>query len=151
MILISDGLSLSDSSVRLIWVSSTKWCHEWLATFHIYRHKHFFSASHSAWYALSLLKSVPHPVGFSCVGPRPKFISGLCYVGFYPRCIIVWFLGALAFETRLRPPPATPFVLFGKSAIGSTTALASTQQCSRILPGQARHLYNLNLSQPQES
>ena len=70
----------------------TKWCHEWLATFHIYRHKHF-SVYHIRRGMLSLSSQVGLPWFIPprgilwCVGPHPKFISGSL-----SRYIIVWKL-----------------------------------------------------------
>jgi hypothetical protein len=66
----------------------------------------FFSVSHSAWYALSLPKSVYpglfHPVGFSCVWARtPSLFMVLCYAGIYLPVLYyrrkARVLGALAF------------------------------------------------------
>ena len=72
-----------------------------------------FSVPHSAWYALSLPKSVYpglfHPVGFSGVwGPHPKFISGSLLRGVTTRAVLSSdcnrFLGAVAFKARLVAP-----------------------------------------------
>jgi hypothetical protein len=70
-------------------------------------------------------------------GPAPQvyFWFFATRVAIPGRCIIVWklwlwllVLGALAFKTRVRCPPA--FVLFGKSEIGSTLALAAPLKTS---------------------
>jgi hypothetical protein len=62
-------------------------------------------------------------------GPAPQvYFWFFVYAGLLPalhyRLIAMAFWGGLAFKARLVAPPATPFVLPGKSAIGSTTALA---------------------------
>ena len=81
------GMYSSDSSTRLIWFSSTKWCHERLGNFSYLSTRTFFSAPHSVWYAFSLSNSVcpglSHLVGFSCVRARtPSLLLVLCCAGF---------------------------------------------------------------------
>jgi len=104
----------SDSSARQIWVSNTKWCHKWLATFHIYRHKHF-SVYHIRRGMLppkSVYPGLFHPVGFSGVWARtPSLFMVLCYAGYYPHCIIVrklGFWGPWHFKTRIVAPRQLP-------------------------------------------
>ena len=93
--------SSTDSSTRLIWVSSMKWCHEWLGNFSYLSTKtfdmksdHIRRVSYSAWHALSLPKSVylvyPTPWDSLVCGSTPQvYFWFLVTRVIYPRCIIV--------------------------------------------------------------
>jgi hypothetical protein len=127
----------------MLLISSTKWCHEWLAAFHIYRHKHFQCITSDVECSFSSQVGLPwfipprwRPWGPLACGPTPQVYFWLFVMRVSTRCIIVWKLWllvfwGLVFETRARCPPATPFVHLGKSAIGSALGL---QHRSRVSP-----------------
>jgi hypothetical protein len=71
-------------AARVVWVSSTKWCTSGWQLFISIDTNIFQCITFGVVCSLSLSLSLPksvcpglfHPVGFSCVGPHPKFISG---------------------------------------------------------------------------
>jgi hypothetical protein len=102
----------SDSSARLIWVSSTTCCHEWLANFHIYRHKHL-SVYHIRRGMPSLFLSrstlvYSTPWDSLVCGPAPQVYFWFFVARGTTRAVLSSdcnrFFGAVAFKTRLVAP-----------------------------------------------
>jgi hypothetical protein len=78
----------------------TTWCHEWVANFYIYRHKHFSVYHIRRVRSLSSKSVYPglfHPVGFSCVWARTPslFLVLRYYAGLLPA--LYYRLIAMAF------------------------------------------------------
>jgi hypothetical protein len=142
----------SDSSVRLIWASSTTRCHALVATFHFYSNIHS-SVYHIRRGTLSIFPSRPTLVYSTrvrgillCVGPHPKFISGSSLRGVVTRAVFssgcYGFLGALAFWDTTSCPPGDSLRTFRK--ICDRLHHRRWQTRSRLLPDQASHDYILN-------
>jgi hypothetical protein len=111
----------------------------------------FFSASHSAWCALSLSKSVYpglfHSVGFSGVWARTQSFVIFLYFWFFvvSSSDCYGFLGALAFETRLVAPGRLSSYFQENLRSAPPPPHRRWQFRSRLLPDQARHDYILGL------
>ena len=101
----------------MLLISSTKWCHEWLAAFHIYRHKHFQCITSDVECSFSSQVGLPwfipprwRPWGPLARGPTPQVYFWFFVMRVSTRVVLSsgssgsWYFGVSYLRQELTAP-----------------------------------------------